>query len=73
MRRAFFDELVCMLAMQMAAPNSPQGFNTGLFWAYGIDGPSQGHFYVDFKTASSRSQRPPTSTRSRTPASSSRS
>src|SRR5262252_5940977 len=39
-----------MLAMQMAAPNSPQWFNTGLYWAYGIDGPSQGHFYVDFKT-----------------------
>jgi ribonucleoside-diphosphate reductase alpha chain len=48
--RAFFDELVYMLAMQMAAPNSPQWFNTGLFWAYGIDGPSQGHFYVDFTT-----------------------
>ncbi len=39
-----------MLAMQMAAPNSPQWFNTGLHWAYGIDGPSQGHFYVDFRT-----------------------
>ncbi len=48
--RAFFDELVHMLAMQMAAPNSPQWFNTGLFWAYGIDGPSQGHFFVDFVT-----------------------
>src|SRR6202047_2147085 len=48
--RAFFDELRSMLAMQMAAPNSPQWFNTGLFWAYGIDGPSQGHFYVDFST-----------------------
>src|SRR5713101_1510712 len=48
--RAFFDELVYMLAMQMAAPNSPQWFNTGLHWAYGIDGPSQGHFYVDFRT-----------------------
>src|SRR5947209_2057529 len=48
--RAFFDELVFMLAMQMAAPNSPQWFNTGLYWAYGIDGPSQGHFYVDFAT-----------------------
>ena len=46
--RAFFDELVYMLARQMGAPNSPQWFNTGLFWAYGIDGPSQGHFYVDF-------------------------
>ena len=39
-----------MLATQMAAPNSPQWFNTGLHWAYGIDGPSQGHFYVDFQT-----------------------
>ncbi len=32
------------------APNSPQWFNTGLHWAYGIDGPSQGHYYVDFQT-----------------------
>ncbi len=47
---AFFDELRYMLAMQMAAPNSPQWFNTGLHWAYGIDGPSQGHFYVDYQT-----------------------
>ena len=37
-----------MLANQMAAPNSPQWFNTGLHWAYGIDGPSQGHYYVDY-------------------------
>jgi ribonucleoside-diphosphate reductase alpha chain len=48
--RAFFDEQRYMLAMQMVAPNSPQWFNTGLHWAYGIDGPSQGHFYVDFAT-----------------------
>ncbi len=47
---AFFDELRFMLAKQMAAPNSPQWFNTGLFWAYGIDGPSQGHYYIDFTT-----------------------
>ena len=39
-----------MLATQRAAPNSPQWFNTGLHWAYGIDGPSQGHHYVDFKS-----------------------
>ncbi|MBP9184177.1 MAG: vitamin B12-dependent ribonucleotide reductase, partial [Fuscovulum sp.] len=38
-------------ARQMAAPNSPQWFNTGLHWAYGIDGPGQGHFYVDHRTA----------------------
>jgi ribonucleoside-diphosphate reductase alpha chain len=48
--QAFFDELRYMLAMQVAAPNSPQWFNTGLHWAYGIDGPSQGHYYVDFET-----------------------
>src|ERR671938_641590 len=48
--RAFFDELRFMLATQKAAPNSPQWFNTGLHWAYGIDGPAQGHYYVDFKT-----------------------
>ncbi|WP_127753213.1 vitamin B12-dependent ribonucleotide reductase [Devosia sp. 1566] len=45
--RAFFDELCYMLATQRVAPNSPQWFNTGLHWAYGIDGPGQGHFYVD--------------------------
>ncbi|MET3790455.1 vitamin B12-dependent ribonucleotide reductase [Aquamicrobium terrae] len=44
---AFKDELSYMLATQRVAPNSPQWFNTGLHWAYGIDGPGQGHFYVD--------------------------
>jgi ribonucleoside-diphosphate reductase alpha chain len=44
---AFCDELSFMLARQMAAPNSPQWFNTGLHWAYGIDGPSQGHYFVN--------------------------
>ncbi|WP_281931914.1 vitamin B12-dependent ribonucleotide reductase [Roseibium album] len=48
--QAFYDELRYMLATQKVAPNSPQWFNTGLHWAYGIDGPSQGHFYVDFQT-----------------------
>lgn len=48
--RAYFDEMRYMLAAQMAAPNSPQWFNTGLHWAYGIDGPGQGHFYVDYKS-----------------------
>jgi ribonucleoside-diphosphate reductase alpha chain len=48
--RSYFDEMRAMLARQMAAPNSPQWFNTGLHWAYGIDGPSQGHHYVDFRT-----------------------
>ena len=48
--QAYYDEMRFMLAEQMAAPNSPQWFNTGLHWAYGIDGPSQGHFYVDHVT-----------------------
>ncbi len=48
--RAYFDEMRYMLANQMAAPNSPQWFNTGLHWAYGIDGPAQGHHYVDYRT-----------------------
>jgi ribonucleoside-diphosphate reductase alpha chain len=48
--RAFYDELCHMLASQKCAPNSPQWFNTGLNWAYGIDGPGQGHYYVDHKT-----------------------
>ena len=48
--RAYMDEMRLMLARQMGAPNSPQWFNTGLHWAYGIDGPSQGHHYVDYQT-----------------------
>ena len=47
---AFIDEMRAMLALQIGAPNSPQWFNTGLHWAYGIDGPGQGHFYVDHET-----------------------
>jgi ribonucleoside-diphosphate reductase alpha chain len=45
--RSFHDETCYMLAAQMAAPNSPQWFNTGLYWAYGIEGPPQGHYRVD--------------------------
>ncbi|PIW69497.1 MAG: ribonucleoside-diphosphate reductase, adenosylcobalamin-dependent [Ignavibacteriales bacterium CG12_big_fil_rev_8_21_14_0_65_30_8] len=48
--KAFYGELMYMLAQQFAAPNSPQWFNTGLNWAYGISGPAQGHYYVDHKT-----------------------
>ena len=44
---AFYEEMFYMLAMQIAAPNSPQWFNTGLHWAYGITGPAQGHYYVN--------------------------
>ena len=47
--RAFFDEHCFMLAAQICAPNSPQWFNTGLHWAYGIDGPGQGHWFVDHR------------------------
>lgn len=47
---AFYDELLYMLAHQMAAPNSPQWFNTGLHYAYGITGAPQGHYYVDPQT-----------------------
>jgi ribonucleoside-diphosphate reductase alpha chain len=48
--KAFYDEMRTMLVRQMGAPNSPQWFNTGLHWAYGIDGPSQGHYHVDYRS-----------------------
>jgi ribonucleoside-diphosphate reductase alpha chain len=44
---AFYDELAHMLLTQKAAPNSPQWFNTGLNFAYGMTGPAQGHWHVD--------------------------
>jgi ribonucleoside-diphosphate reductase alpha chain len=50
--RAFYDETCYMLARQLAAPNSPQWFNTGLYAVYGIDGPAQGHYYFDPETKS---------------------
>ncbi|PIP65114.1 ribonucleoside-diphosphate reductase, adenosylcobalamin-dependent [Candidatus Peregrinibacteria bacterium CG10_big_fil_rev_8_21_14_0_10_49_16] len=48
--QAFEDEISYMLVHQMAAPNSPQWFNTGLHYAYGISGPAQGHYYCDPET-----------------------
>jgi ribonucleoside-diphosphate reductase alpha chain len=45
--QAFYDEVLYMLAAQVAAPNSPQWFNTGLYEVYGIEGPAQGHYYVE--------------------------
>jgi ribonucleoside-diphosphate reductase alpha chain len=48
--RTYHDEMCAMLARQVGAPNSPQWFNTGLHWAYGISGPAQGHYYVDPRT-----------------------
>ncbi len=44
---AYFDEMCYLIASQRSAPNSPQWFNTGLHWAYGIEGPAQGHHYID--------------------------
>ncbi len=46
--RAYYDEMRFMLAKQIAAPNSPQWFNTGLHWAYGLEGEGQGHYFVDY-------------------------
>ncbi|MFN8407253.1 MAG: vitamin B12-dependent ribonucleotide reductase [Sphingobacteriaceae bacterium] len=43
----FYDELVYTIIGQLAAPNSPQWFNTGLHSSYGISGSPQGHYYVD--------------------------
>ncbi len=48
--QAFYDEISYMLLKQMAAPNSPQWFNTGLNYAYNITGNPQGHYYVDPET-----------------------
>jgi len=48
--QAFEDELKYMLAAQIASPNSPQWFNTGLHHAYGLTGPAQGFWYVDADT-----------------------
>lgn len=44
---AFFDEMRYILATQRGAPNSPQWFNTGIHWAYGISRAGQGHYYYD--------------------------
>jgi ribonucleoside-diphosphate reductase alpha chain len=45
--QAFYDETTYMLLHQMASPNSPQWFNTGLAYKYGIMGSPQGHWFVD--------------------------
>ncbi len=51
---AFYDELCFMMLNQMAAPNSPQWFNTGINWAYGITGPAQCHWIPDPATGEAR-------------------
>ncbi len=48
--RTFHDEIAALLARQVMAPNSPQWFNTGLHWAYGMRGPAQGHFFIDHES-----------------------
>lgn len=49
--KIFYDEIVYMILAQVAAPNSPQWFNTGLFEAYGIAGAKTGaHWVPDHKT-----------------------
>lgn len=46
----FYEELVYSIVSQMAAPNSPQWFNTGLHSSYGITGKPQGHYFVNPET-----------------------
>ncbi|PZP86412.1 MAG: vitamin B12-dependent ribonucleotide reductase [Azospirillum brasilense] len=48
--KAYYDEMCALLARQVVAPNSPQWFNAGLHWAYGLQGPAQGHFFGDMET-----------------------
>ncbi len=55
--RIFYEELCYLLSTQRMAPNSPQWFNTGLNWAYGITGPSQGHYYCEENSGELKSSR----------------
>jgi ribonucleoside-diphosphate reductase alpha chain len=59
--RTFHDEVLYMLAAQMAAPNSPQWFNSGLHWAYGIAGPAQGHWWAEVQPDGTMTSAPSTS------------
>ncbi|GAB1483783.1 hypothetical protein MASR2M78_25990 [Treponema sp.] len=68
--KAFYDETCYMLAHQIAAPNSPQWFNTGLYAVYGIDGPAQGHYYFDTEDGKLKNRTAPINGPSPTPASS---
>lgn len=45
--RAFYDECVAMLVTQRVAPNTPQWFNAGLNWSYGIKGPDRGFWKAE--------------------------
>lgn len=52
--KIFEEEILFMLVHQMAAPNSPQWFNTGVYHHYKMKGPPQGHWYFDEKTDQAR-------------------
>ena len=45
--KTFYNEHLRLMVMQMAAANSPQWFNTGLHWAYGISGDDVGRWAID--------------------------
>lgn len=47
--KTFYNELVYMMLHQHGALNSPQWFNTGIHWAYGIEGDAKGQYYFDFE------------------------
>jgi ribonucleoside-diphosphate reductase alpha chain len=52
----FYRSIYADLYHQKAAPNSPQWFNTGLHWAYGITGPAQGHWFINAKGEAEKSK-----------------
>ena len=45
--QVFYDEAYMSLALQIAVPNSPQWFNTGIWWAYGIEGSDNGQWVIN--------------------------
>lgn len=69
--RTYYDEMRYTLAAQMGAPNSPQWFNTGLHWAYGIDAPARAISMSITRPASWSGRTAPMNIPSRMPVSSS--
>ena len=47
--KSYYKELAYMMIHQYGALNSPQWFNTGLHWAYGIEGTAKGQWHYDFE------------------------
>lgn len=45
----YYNELAYMMIHQYGALNSPQWFNTGVHWAYGIEGDAKGQYFFDFE------------------------